>query len=351
MFMAGSSTTSCRRSRSTRPSSGPGRSPSSIRSVPSIARSESRCGLPALGLEPLPEARELLELLDRRQAAAAGLAAVVGVLVVDELQRELVSVLREKPSRAQRVALPDLEHMVAHDPNDAVAQRVRIAQPKQRLPGELATDLLVAPVREAGLRVVVQPPVRPPPRGVRLAQIVEQRGEAHRQRVARVRRGLDDREGVLVDRAASGSGSPGRSRSRASNSGSSATSTPVSRARRSAFAGLRAEQQLRQLPHPVGARARRRCARPRRASPLRPRRASAAGSTRPGSRSSCETNRSARTRRSGSSAKLVGETVRSTRCSRSRSPCKRVDELARREPPRHRVDGEVAAAHVVLDRE
>jgi hypothetical protein len=39
-----------------------------------------------------------------------------------------------------------------------------------------------------------------------------------------------------------------------------------------------------------------------------------------GSKSSCDTNRSARTSRSGSSAKLVGDTVRSTRRSRSRLP-------------------------------
>ncbi len=32
-------------------------------------------------------------------------------------------------------------------------------------------------------------------------------------------------------------------------------------------------------------------------------------------------------------------------------PAERIDELARREPARHRVDGEVATAHVVLDRE
>ena len=107
--------------------------------------------LPPLGLEPLAEARELLEILDGRpEPVRSGLAAVVGVLVVDELERELVAVLREKPPRAQRVAFPDLEHVVADDPNDAVAQRVRIAQPEQRLSCELAADLLVAPVGEAG---------------------------------------------------------------------------------------------------------------------------------------------------------------------------------------------------------
>ena len=66
---------------------------------------------------------------------------------------------------------------------------------------------------------------------------------------------------------------------------------------------------------------------------------------------SCETSRSPRRIRSGSSRKLVGPTVCSSRRSRSREPAEGVDQLAGREASRHRVDREVAPRHVVLDRD
>ena len=93
----------------------------------------------------------------------------------------------------------------------------------------------------------------------------------------------------------------------------------MSRASAERLRRLRAEQQLRQLAHPVGGEPA--------ADALARDELTAAASSRicrsvdsSGSKPSCETNRSARTRRSGSSAKLVGETVRSTRCSRSCLP-------------------------------
>ena len=52
------------------------------------------------------------------------------MLVVDEVERELVAVAREEPPRAQGVALSRLEHVAAHDPDDAPPQRVRIAEPE-----------------------------------------------------------------------------------------------------------------------------------------------------------------------------------------------------------------------------
>ena len=47
-----------------------------------------------------------------------------------------------------------------------------------------------------------------------------------------------------------------------------------------------------------------------------------------GARSSCETRRSPRTRRSGSSANECGDTVRSTRFVEVLLPAERIDELA-----------------------
>ena len=58
-------------SRSTRPSSGPGRSRARCRSLPSIARSDEAMRLSPLALEHAAEARELLEILDGRQLRPA----------------------------------------------------------------------------------------------------------------------------------------------------------------------------------------------------------------------------------------------------------------------------------------
>ena len=69
-----------------------------------------------------------------------------------------------------------------------------------------------------------------------------------------------------------------------------------------------------------------------------------------GSKPSCETKRSARTSRSGSSEKLRCETVRSTPPLEVVAAVERVDERAVGEPPGDRVDGEVAPREVVLDR-
>ena len=107
--------------------------------------------------------------------------------------------LGEEPPRTECIALADVEHVVADQPLHAPAQLVRIAQPQQRAPRELAADLLMALLRVPGLRVVVEPTVGATPRGVRLAGVVEQRREPHRERPARIGRCLDDGERVLVD--------------------------------------------------------------------------------------------------------------------------------------------------------
>ena len=119
--------------------------------------------------------------------------------MVDELKRELLAVLREKAARAHRVALADLEHVVPDDSANAIAERVRVPQPPQRLAGELRSDLFVAAIGVTRLRVIVQPSVGPTPRDDRLPEIVEDRGEPNRQRPLGVCGGLHDGEGVLVD--------------------------------------------------------------------------------------------------------------------------------------------------------
>ena len=85
-------------------------------------------------------------------------------------------------------------------PNDALAKIGGITKALERRFGELRADLLVALRRVPRLRVVVEAVVRPPPRDVGLAEVVEQRSQAHAQRRAGVGRGLDDLERVLVDR-------------------------------------------------------------------------------------------------------------------------------------------------------
>ena len=89
--------------------------------------------------------------------------------------------------------------MAAHDPNDTLPQRVRVPEPEQRARRELRSELVMTVLGEAGLCVVVEAAVLPAPRGVRLPEVVEERCESHRQRVALVGGGLDDGEGVLVD--------------------------------------------------------------------------------------------------------------------------------------------------------
>ena len=86
-----------------------------------------------------------------------------------------------------------------HDADDTLAKPVRIAQPQERSGCQLGADLVVTVFGEAGLRVVVQPAVAAPPGGLRLAEIVEEGGEPHRERMAQVGRGLDYGEGVLVN--------------------------------------------------------------------------------------------------------------------------------------------------------
>src|SRR3954447_3803115 len=101
-------------------------------------------GLPALALDQAPKATNLLDVLEWRRPVRAALPEEVGFLVVEELECELIAVLREEAARAHRVVVPDLEHVVADDAAHAVAQCVRIPEAAQRLPRELRAHLLVA---------------------------------------------------------------------------------------------------------------------------------------------------------------------------------------------------------------
>ena len=138
----------------------------------------------------------------------------------------------------------------AHDPHDALPQRVRIPEPEQRSGGEIRADLVV-PVRgEAGLRVVVEAAVRAAPRDDRLAEVVEERGEPHRQRVARVGGCLHDRERVLVDREVVVAALLVEADRRAELRQELDENAGIARESQRA-GGLGAEQELRELAHPV----------------------------------------------------------------------------------------------------
>ena len=85
-----------------------------------------------------------------------------------------------------------------------------------------------------------------------LAEIVQQARKSHLERGPGVGGVLDDREDVLVERQRLPLGAPACSRDAGANSGMISASTPVSLASRSARAGLTPEQELRELPLPVG---------------------------------------------------------------------------------------------------
>src|SRR5262249_3522600 len=126
-------------------------------------------------LHDLAEPGEALDLLARRRlAVGAALAEQVCVLVVEEVERDLVAVATEETHRPALVALPRLEHVTTHDSHDALPQRGRIPEPKQRLRSQVRPDLVVPVGCEAGLRVVVEASVVPAPPDNRLAEVVEE---------------------------------------------------------------------------------------------------------------------------------------------------------------------------------
>ena len=127
----------------------------------------------------------------------------------------------------------------------------RIAQAGERSFGERSANLLVTPRRVAGLRVVVQPVVGPPPRDFRFPRVVKQRREPDGERAVSVRRRLDDCERVLVYRqrvVAALLVEPDRRLELGKELHEDAgVARDRERLRR-----MRSEQQLRKLAHPVG---------------------------------------------------------------------------------------------------
>src|SRR3954453_19331190 len=150
----------------------------------------------AFMLDESPEATEPLELVLVARPVLA-LADQVGLLVREEIDPETIAVAAQQPPRAERVGAADVEHVEADDPDDALAQLVRIAQATERRLRELRADVgVVAPPRP---RVEVEPAIAAPPRDLRLAEIVKKRRQAKPKRVTCTGRRLHDRAGVLVD--------------------------------------------------------------------------------------------------------------------------------------------------------
>ncbi len=110
------------------------------------------------------------------------LRAQVSLLVRHEVAREPFTVVAQEPPREQLVHVVRLEGVRRDEIDDVVAQPRRIAEPFQNPIGDART-----------LRGVFADV------NVRLAEVVQQRGQPNRQRHRRVR---DDCEGVLVDRSA-----------------------------------------------------------------------------------------------------------------------------------------------------
>jgi hypothetical protein len=151
-----------------------------------------------LGLDEAPERRELGQLLFGRRLTGAPLSAQIGGLVVEQVERELVAVAREQAPRARRVAA-GTEHVMPHDLHDSSLELGRVAQPQQCFACELGAHLRVRPVRQARARVVVKPAVSSPPRDGRFSRVVKQCSEPYAERHARRGGGLDDHECVLVE--------------------------------------------------------------------------------------------------------------------------------------------------------
>ena len=134
-----------------------------------------------LPLDHRAKAREPLDLLHgRRLAVAAALAEQVGLLVVDEVERELVAVAtRGSVAPAARRPSPGWNMWRRTIRDDALPEPRRIPKPEQRRRREVRADLVVAVGGEAGLRVVVEATVVPAPADDRLAEVVEERREPH----------------------------------------------------------------------------------------------------------------------------------------------------------------------------
>ena len=253
----------------------------------------------------------------------------------DELARQLEPVRREEPAREEAVDRPVEEEVVPCDePADLVAEGVRVAQAAQDPGGELRGLPRVLPAR---------------PVGGGLPEVVEQRGEADRERRAEVRRRLHDREEVLVERERLARGAE-----------LVADHGPVLRQHLDEDAGVprepqgeggpAAEQELRELPQPVRLLPA--------ADPLGrdvPQAAGARAHLVEGLVGELEVELRDEPQAAEDAQRILLEALGRDRAQEPLleidAAAERVDELVRLEPLRHRVDREVAARHVVLDRD
>ena len=130
-------------------------------------------------------------LLEQARAASAAassssladlLSAQVCLLVRDEVERELVPVLAKEATREELVDVLERERVRSYEPRHVRAQSGRVAKP-------------AAAPRLRGWHCAPRGPVR-----LRLAEIVQERAEAHRERRVRIGCRLHDGEDVLVER-------------------------------------------------------------------------------------------------------------------------------------------------------
>src|SRR5438034_5081190 len=137
--------------------------------------------------EPVRVRRLLLEQLGETQGSRQlrvvdVLRLQVGPLVRDEVAGELVAVVAQEAPREQGVDVVRLERMRAYELDDVAAQARGIPKPLE--------NAVRDPRSFSSMFANVD---------VRLAEVVEQRCEPHRKRL---RRTLNDGEGVLLGRAA-----------------------------------------------------------------------------------------------------------------------------------------------------
>ena len=256
-------------------------------------------------------------------------------LVGDEAPRAVDPVRGEEPPREQSVdRAVQPERVPGNQPAHLVAQDVGVAQPPQDAPGDLRPELRVVGARSVCFR---------------LREVVEQRAEARLEPLAGVRRALDDLEHVLVERRRL----PGRAevvadrRLELGEELDERTGVPREPERRR---GLLPEEELRKLPHPVGIDAS----------------ADSLGGDVPQARGFrahlCERVVREREGELGEQSQaaeyaqgVLTEAVRACGVELAPlevgEPSERIDELPGLEAPRHRIDGEVTAGHVVGDRD
>ena len=314
---------------STRPRPGPGREPQLGDQVGAVDRErrpvEHRPG-PQLRRDPRPQLAQLVGVARHATAGVVRLAQREQLL--DRAGPDLAD---EPPDRGVRPDGLVAEHVLADEVGDPLGRRARLVEPLEERPGQLRADGLVAVEVAVG-------------RGRRLADVVDERGEPDDRvgdRARRPSRACDPRG----PRRGSCSGAR---RACAASSGRTAASRPVvgqepEPDRRSLRGEDPVELHRDPLAGEVGGerRARARIA------------ASVAGSI---SKPSVAARRTARSIRSASSSNRVpgSPTARSVREAVSararRTGRRRRGDVARRRAPGHRVDREVAAGEVGLER-